>query len=353
MNGYDYRIKTIQTDMPADRQLVEQFLSARGLVYDRDVSYTLLIQKGQKIIATGSLAGNVLKCIAVDADYQGEALTNKIVTYLELEAYHKGIERLFVFTKHDNSRLFQSLGFGLVAQTEGEQGVALLEKPDGEIDMWLQRLAAERSNVPTTALVMNCNPFTLGHRYLVERAAERAAQKKHYVQLFVVSEEKSLFPEAVRFDLVKRGTADLENVTVHHGGPYIISGATFPTYFLRDDERVTAAHARLDLQVFGERIAPALNITRRMVGEEPYCPVTSAYNQQMQQVLPEYGIEVEVIPRLTHEGTAVSASSVRELIRNGRLAEVRELVPTVTWEYLNSEEAQPVIERIKREKRRH
>jgi len=413
MSIYDFEFNSVQLDLFSERRLVENFLSTRQLKLDPDVEYTCVLKTGGKIVGTGSLAGNVLKCIAVDAAYQGETLTNKIVTELELEAYHRGIEHLFLFTKSENRTVFQSLGFGLVASagtlTAGTPaggntsagaaetaGVVLLEKPEGQIDLWLKEPAASAScrgegadlattgpaadsaaPGPSTALVMNCNPFTLGHRYLVEQAALRAARQPsrqgevpgglrgdptpgetpgeegHVVHLFVVSAERSLFPEEVRFRLVQQGTEDLKNVIVHHGGPYIISGATFPSYFLRDSKEVTTAHARLDLQIFGEKIAPALNIRRRMVGEEPYCPVTAAYNREMQHILPHYGIEVEEIPRLLHGGAAISASKVRELIREEKWEEIEHLVPASTWNYLTSAEATAVIERIRREKRRH
>ncbi|MDZ7793105.1 MAG: [citrate (pro-3S)-lyase] ligase [Spirochaetia bacterium] len=355
MSTYDLEISSIQPDLASERKPVAEFLASQQLSYDTDVEHTLVVKSNGVIVGTGSLAGGVLKCIAVDQDYQGEAVTNTIVGELELEAYHKGIEHLFVFTKAKNRAVFQSLGFGVVAETSaGEQtDVVLLEKPDGQVESWLKTLASRASAGTSTALVMNCNPFTLGHRYLVEQASRRAAETGQKVHLFVVSAERSLFPEEVRFQLVWQGTREFENVLVHHGGPYMISGATFPSYFLRDSEAVTSAHARLDLQIFGERIAPALNIDRRMVGEEPYCPVTAAYNRQMRLILPRYGIEVEEIPRLEYAGAAVSASKVRELIRENRLKEVESLVPRPTWKYLNSPEAGPVVERIRRENRRH
>ena len=362
MGVYDTEICSIQLNLASERRLVENFLASQQLKLDPDVEYTVGVKRRGQLVGTGSLAGNVLKCIAVDPDSQGEALTNTIITELELEAYHRGIDHLFLFTKAGNRVVFESLGFGLVSESAAA-GIVLLEKPDGQVDLWLKELAASVSDRgkradsavpgPSTALVMNCNPFTLGHRYLVEQASRRAAAAGQGIHLFVVSAERSLFPQSVRFRLVQAGTADLPNVMVHHGGPYIISGATFPSYFLRDDEAVTAAHARLDLQIFGEKIAPALDIRRRMVGEEPYCPVTAAYNREMHTILASFGIEVEEIPRLSHAGAAVSASKVRELIREDHWKAIKELVPATTWEYLNGPEAAPVIERIRREDRRH
>ena len=132
---------------------------------------------------------------------------------------------------------------------------------------------------------------------------------------------------ADRLELVRRGTADLPNVDVVPGGDYIISRATFPAYFLQGDPE--QARCDLELTLFGKRIAPALGITRRFVGQEPYSPVTARYNQRMQALLPQWGIRVEEIPRL--EG--ISASRVRQLLRQGRLAELQPLVPETTYAY--------------------
>lgn len=57
-------------------------------------------------------------------------------------------------------------------------------------------------------------------------------------------------PFAVRRKLVEAGVAHLPNVVLHDSGPYIISNATFPSYFLKDEAAVIDGHARLDLAVF-------------------------------------------------------------------------------------------------------
>lgn len=90
--------------------------------------------------------------------------------------------------------------------------------------------------------------------------------------------------------------AHLPNVVLHDSGPYIISNATFPSYFLKDEAAVIDGHARLDLAVF-TKIAAALNITARYVGEEPTSQVTGLYNQIMCEQLPKAGIECVVVPR--------------------------------------------------------
>ena len=220
--------------------------------------------------------------------------------------------------------------------------VFLENRPDG-FDRYLSDLAATRRPGVAGAIVMNANPFTLGHRYLVETAA-RACDVLH---LFVLSEDASLVPFAVRRRLVQEGVAELPNVVLHDSGPYIISSATFPSYFLKDTAAVNENHARLDIAVFA-RIAQALGITKRFVGEEPASRVTSLYNRVMLEELPKAGVACEVVPRLASaDGIAVSASTVRQALRDGDFERVRELVPASTYDYFTSVEAAPVLERMR------
>ena len=154
-------------------------------------------------------------------------------------------------------------------------------------------------------------------------------------------------PFVVRKKLVEAGVAHLPNVVCHDSGPYIISSATFPSYFLKDENAVIEGHARLDLAVF-IRIARTLRITARYVGEEPTSLVTGLYNQIMAQQLPDAGIDCIVIPRREAAGAPISASTVRKLLHEGRLEEIRSLVPESTYAYFAGSEARPVLERIRR-----
>ena len=148
---------------------------------------------------------------------------------------------------------------------------------------------------------------------------------------------------------MEAGTAHLPNVVRHDSGPYIISSATFPSYFLKDEDTVIRTHAALDLEIFG-KIALCLNITQRYVGEERTSHVTALYNEIMATRLPELGVECRVVPRLEARGKPVSASTVRKYIHDGRLEDIHPLVPESTWNYFTSPEAQSVIEAIRREK---
>ena len=176
---------------------------------------------------------------------------------------------------------------------------------------------------------MNCNPFTLGHRYLVETAAKEC----DWVYVFVLSEDKSRFSSADRMEMVKRGTADLKNVTVLPTGPYLISSATFPTYFLKDREQAGLVQCQLDIQVFLGHYVPYFGITHRYVGTEPLSPMTRQYNEALHR-LEDYGIVLRELPRLEKEAEPVSASAVRKLMEQDDRARLQRLVPETTWQYL-------------------
>ncbi|MBR4020717.1 MAG: [Firmicutes bacterium] len=293
------------------------------------------------LAATGSLKGDMLQGMAVDPARQGEDLTARVLTALIGEA--RDAQSLYLFTKPEKALQFTGLGFRLVAKARPY--AALLEWGRDSVRQYRAQLESVRAaaglddNAVAGALVMNCNPFTKGHRYLIETAA-RACD---HVFVLVVEEDLSRFSFRDRLELVKRGTADLQNVTVIGGGRYAVSDLTFPSYFTKE-EKVADAHAAMDTELFATVIAPALGISRRFVGTEPHSAVTKVYNETLEKRLPKYGIGVIEVPRLETDGTAISASRVRELLDLGDEAaweEIQRLVPATTYAYL-WENARPV-----------
>ena len=175
-------------------------------------------------------------------------------------------------------------------------------------------------------VVMNCNPFTLGHRYLIEQAAKQVER----LFVMVVREDCSLFSYAERKAMVEQGVAHLKNVTVIDGSEYAISQAMFPTYFLKRLDDAADTQMLLDLDLFRRHIAPALGATVRFVGTEPTDRLTRRYNQLMHEVL----ADVREIVRLEKEGNAVSASRVRKAMEQGDMSTIRQLVPPTTLPYI-------------------
>ena len=302
------------------------FLSRMGLEADEQVQSTVLVWDSDTLIATGSRQDHILKCIAVDASRQGEGLTATVLSALRGDAFSAGHDHLFLYTKPRNKWMFQSLFFYPVAQTAD---VLLMENRKDGIGSFLRSLPKAPGQT-VGAVVMNCNPFTLGHRYLIETAAAECGR----LYVFVLSEDKSQFSAALRMELVRRGTADLPNVTVLPTGPYLISSATFPTYFLKDREQATEVQCALDIQVFSRHFAPYFGITRRYVGTEPLSPMTARYNEALKQHLPEAGIALREIPRLESGAEPISASRVRQLLEEKNWPALEALLPQTTLDYL-------------------
>jgi len=329
--------------------VVRDFLARFSLTFNERVDYTVAFYRENAIVATGSFAGEVLRNIAIDESLQGEGLTAAVVSHLMREAVQRGIYHYFIFTKPDKAHLFCGLGFKEIASAMPY--AVLLEAGMGSINTYCLEMAKQTMTLPPgrrACLVVNCNPFTLGHQAVIAKAAA----ENPGVVVLVVSEEGSLFPFAVRMSLVQAGVAGYDNVVVLPGGKYIVSAATFPGYFTRGDETV-AAQTKLDATIFAKYIAPAMGITHRYVGDEPYCAVTRAYNQAMLAILPQYDITVHEMPRIGINGSSISASRVREALRQDEWDEIRTLVPDTTYQYLRSPEAFPIIEKIKTSQSRH
>ena len=344
MSDYNYTISKIYpSDKRANRQ-IDALLEAEGIRRDGNLDYTCgMYDEDMNLIATGSCFGNTLRCMAVSSAHQGEGLMNQIVTHLLDVQYQRGNLHIFLYTKCDSAKFFGDLGFYEIVRIDGQ--IVFMENRRTGFQDYLDQLAKEKEEGKrSAALVMNANPFTLGHQYL----AEKAAAENDILHLFIVSEDASLVPFPVRKKLVMEGTAHLKNIRYHDSGPYIISSATFPSYFQKDQEAVIESHALLDLTVF-TRIAQAMNITRRYVGEEPNSLVTGIYNEIMQKKLPENGIECIIVPRLQSEGKVISASTVRQAIKDGNWEALKELVPKTTLDYFMSPQAEAVIARIRGE----
>lgn len=338
----NFEIRTINLNRASERKDVEEFLQTHELLLEKDVDYTIGVYEGDSLIGTGSLSRNVLKCIAIDPSYQGHSISNKIISVLINEQYRRGNNHLFIFTKPKNKDIFEDMGFREIASVD--EKVSLLENDPYGIYRYVDNLKSKKKQgTIISSIVMNCNPFTLGHQYLIESASKSS----DVVHVFLVWENRSLFPNDVRLRLLEEGIRNLDNIVIHKGEDYIISNSTFPSYFLKEKNEVVKSHAMLDVKIFGKYIAPALGINRRIVGEEPKDEVTREYNQTMKELLPKYNIEVIEIPRLTEGEVIISASKVRQAIKEEKIQILKGLVPMSTYRYIKSDEAKPIIEKIK------
>lgn len=338
---YDFHISEIK---PSERYAMEELnalLATEGIELDANLDYIAgLYDYNDCLVATGSCYANTLRCLAVSNGHQGEGLLGKVLTHLIDYQMQRGITHLFIYTKTDTAFFFSDLGFTEIARIDGV--LSFMENRKNGFAEYLEGLEKDKRPGRSAALVMNCNPFTLGHRWLIEKTAS----ENDTVHLFVVSEDKSFFPFKDRYELVKKGCADLENVILHETGSYMISSAVFPSYFIEDDQDVIKAQARLDVELF-KKIAAALSITTRYVGSEPFSKVTNLYNEIMSKELPRVGISCVILPRKELHGEPISASVVRKLLREDKLEQASKLVPQTTLDYLMSPAGQTVIEKLK------
>ena len=368
-------IQTLNPATPRQRQRIEAFLKRNALRIDDMNYYAAVLDDDGEMIAGGGLKDNVIKCVAVDDAHKGEAIANTLVSHLISHANQEGYGCIKLFTKPENRQLFESLSFRLLAEAPeailmetGIGGISntveALKKIKEESEKYKEynkeckedsKKCKENTSYLTTStpqhlntsylnittpqhlnttpphggvVVMNCNPFTLGHRYLVESASRMV----EHLFVIVVREDRSAFSYQERKAMVTAGTADLKNVTVCDGSEYAISNTTFPTYFLKRLSDATDTQILLDLDLFRRHIAPALGAEVRFVGTEPTDELTRRYNELMMESLGKD--HVVQIPRLENGGVAVSASRVRRAMESNSLKEAAQLVPPTTLPYI-------------------
>ena len=340
----DYSVSKVYASDKNTNLKVNKLLEQEGIRRDKNLDYTCaMFDDDYNVIATGSCFGNTLRCMAVSRAHQGEGLMNEIVTHLVQFEFERGIYHLFLYTKCESVKFFGDLGFYEIVRADGQ--AVFMENRRTGFKEYLEQLVKTKVNAPKiAALVLNANPFTLGHLYLVEKAAS----ENDYVHIFIVSEDASLVPFEIRKKLVIEGTSHLKNLIYHDSGAYIISSSTFPSYFQKDESAVIESHAKIDLSIF-VKIAESLGIKSRYVGEEPKSLVTGIYNKIMQSKLPENGIECVIVPRKqeSENGEVISASKVRQAIKDNQLEIIKNLVPESTYKYFTSKDAEPVIQKIR------
>jgi len=346
------------------RRRVEAFLAANGLrlaPLDRYVVVTR-DEDGDEILAGGGLDGNIIKCVAVSESARSEGLMNILVSRLIAIAREEGRESVKAFTKPENEGIFKSLGFALIASSPN---AILMENGRGglpEYRKYLESLARLGRN---GAIVMNANPFTKGHRYLVEQAASQVDN----LYVIVVKEDRSRFPYVERKAMIEAGCAGLDNVVVCEGSDYAISAATFPTYFLKKLDDATDTQIALDLDLFVNHIAQPLGVTVRFAGSEPEDALTRRYNELMAEILPGTSVAVVrqdhqpdpelvkgsalrqarrpidfvEIPRLEQKGKPLSATSLRRALDKGGFKEAMEYIPESSIPYLVADLAERAL----------
>lgn len=332
----------------SEMEEVRALLESQRIRLDETGGTVFGFYQSDRLSGTATLSGHTLRSVAIEKAYQGtNTLALMIQEIIEMQKHRN----IFVYTSEKSALAFERIGFYKIekAAHEGENVVLLEKRPDGFKRYLKQLKHYQMPNRIIGAIVMNANPFTLGHQYLIETAARQC----DHLYVFAVSEEASVFPFETRMRLMVSGTQHLNNVTVLKGGEYIISQATFPSYFLKSTGSAIDLQAKLDLQIFGGHIAKVMGITRRYFGEEPYCATTNKYNHYMKTILPAFGIEAVEIKRVHINDEAISASRVRRHLKMGECEAVKALVPQTTYDYLTSYDAKKIMKKIKSSDSRH
>lgn len=318
INNAGYKIKVVNCGSPAYR-------GKRGMDLVLARILTLPLKKGDIVVYGYRHFWDIDKINLMDACFK----------------HNVKAEWMVDSPRHCNHRLnsiyadtiFDALKPVLQEETEG-QGVSLERNCDFIKTLYIDRYFKNykfSEYHKAGAIVMNCNPFTCGHRYLIEQALETV----DFLIIFVVEEDSSLFSFNERFAMVCEGTADLNNVMVVPSGPFILSQTTFPEYFIKAEDENLDENTENDVKLFAQKIAGYLNIRYRFAGEEPEDMVTNKYNMYMKKILPENGIKFVEIPRKKVDGQYISASLVRQCLESYDLKGLSKLVPDSTMRLLS------------------
>ena len=313
-------IQELPLSLPFFRNQVEAFLRENGLRMEELDHYYACTSPDGSILAGAGIKADIIKCVAVAPSARSEGFMLPLLSRFVSDAAAKGVLNLKVFTKPENREIFESIGFKVLASAPK---AVLMENGRG-LEKYCEYLLCQRqpSARKCGVIVMNANPFTLGHKYLIDKALEQV----DHLFVIPVKEDASAFPYSERLAMIRSANASPAHadsrITVQEGSDYCISAATFPTYFLKDLSDAAETQMRLDIDLFERHIMPALGATVRFVGSEPLDPLTARYNALMHNAV--------VIPRLE----AISASRVRAAIEAGDYASAAALCPVTTHPYL-------------------
>ena len=297
---------------PFFREQADAFLRSCGLRLEEVDHYYVFQDRDGGILAGAGIKADIIKCVAVSESLRSEGCLTPLISRIMSDS---GLANFKVFTKPEYVKVFESLGFRLLAQAPE---AVFMENGRG-LEKYCEYLRSYARPGRSGVVVMNANPFTLGHQYLLEQASTQVDT------LFVipVKEDVSDFPYSERLAMIKAASAAI----VLEGSSYTISAATFPTYFLKELSAAAETQMQLDLDLFSRWIMPALGASVRFVGSEPLDPLTARYNSLMSNVVE--------IPRLeASAGSVISASTVRAFIKAGDYASAAALCPATSHPYL-------------------
>lgn len=315
---------------------IAQFLHKNNLSVNTTVKVFITVTRDKKLIACSKIAKNIIKCVAISKSVRSKKLALTLATKLINLAYKRHSTHLFIYTKTKYKALFRQCGFSTLTSVPGV--MVLIKNSATQLKRYAKSLKKFRHpKNKIGCIVINANPFTNSHRYLIQQAAAQC----NWLHLFLVKKNSSRFPYKNQLNLVLKSTANIPRLTVHRGSKYIISRATFPCYFIKKQSVINHCYTKINLKIFRQYLAPALGVTHRFVGTKPFCRVTAQYNQNMRfwletPTISAPPIKLVKIKRLRYQKMPISASQVRQLLAKNNLTAIAPLVPAVTLHYLQN-----------------
>ncbi len=179
------------------------------------------------------------------------------------------------------------------------------------------------------AVVLNANPCTLGHMYLIKEALQRV----DFLYIFLVEECIGNMPYMDREYMLKESLKYNKRVRVIRGGSIMTSEKVFPEYFNKSTEP-SKINLVLTHKVFGKIVGSILGVTYRFFGTEPKDKVTRALNESASEILPKYGIQPIFIERMSIDGKNISANNARDLFYSKQYTDLAKIVPLSTFRRL-------------------
>lgn len=194
---------------------------------------------------------------------------------------------------------------------------------------WISSQSFCNKKDKTGCVVINANPYTLGHRYLIKEALKKCDQ----LYIIIVEQNTGDFIFNERFQMVNSEWKNYPNIKILSGGNVLTSSLGFPEYFNRTHQ-LKDSNPLLNHKIFAEYVAPILGINIRFFGVETNDEVTALLNKTAISYLPSKGIEVIIIDRKRINSTPISAKTVRRLYAERNFEALIPLVPFSTYRSL-------------------
>src|SRR5690554_6026105 len=147
-------------------ELLNHFLKESNLMLDT-LDYAIVLKDNNQIVGSCCKDKNVLKMIAIHPEYQQHNFVATLISEMQHVLFDQGYTHSFVFTPKKSKEIFISLNYHEIISV---CDVCLLEKGKQKIDDVIESIR-KQINTNTSnngAIVINGNPFTLGHQYLID-----------------------------------------------------------------------------------------------------------------------------------------------------------------------------------------